>query len=142
MVTKKSTTKRPQKQSEKESKSVNQNKKRNANEQIPPIVPSTPYGVCGERLSAFGGLLALVKFLDLTKFKEVFDALYVSPKREVKLGCYRMILGLLSLLFVGFQRIGHFKYIREDSMLCGILKVTLLPVVSTFWRYLRSLTII
>jgi hypothetical protein len=26
-------------------------------------------------------------------------------------------------------------------MLCGILKVPVLPVVSTFWRYLRSLRI-
>jgi hypothetical protein len=84
----------------------------------------------------------LVKFLDLLKFKEVFEKLYVRPKRKTQLGCYRMVLGLLMLLFIGFQRIGHFKYVREDSMLCGILKVPLLPVVSTFWRYLRSLTII
>ena len=27
------------------------------------ITASTPYGVCGERLSPFGGLLALIKFL-------------------------------------------------------------------------------
>jgi hypothetical protein len=32
------------------------------------ITASTPYGVCGERLSAFGGLLALIKFLDLIGF--------------------------------------------------------------------------
>jgi hypothetical protein len=27
-------------------------------------------------------------------------------------------------------------------MMCGILRVAVLPAVSTFWRYLRSLTII
>ena len=37
------------------------------------INASTSYGVCSERLSPFGGLLALIKFLDLIKFQEVFD---------------------------------------------------------------------
>ncbi len=53
-----------------------------------------------------------------------------------------MVLGLLIMLFVGFQRIGHIKYLRQDSMITGVLKVTSLPAVSTFWRYLQSLRII
>jgi hypothetical protein len=53
-----------------------------------------------------------------------------------------MVLGILMLLFIGFQRLGQFLYIREDSLLCGILKVRRLPVVSTFWRYLRSLGLV
>ena len=32
------------------------------------ITASTPYGVCTERLSPFGGLVALIKFLDLLGF--------------------------------------------------------------------------
>lgn len=142
MVKHKNSKKRSKKQSKKRLKKTKKSKqpgivKRHA----PKIGPNTPHRLCNERLTAFGGLLALVKFLDLIKFQEVFGEFYLSPKRKPKLGCYRMILGLLMMLFIGFQRIGHFKYIREDSMLCGILKVTLLPVVSTFWRYLRSLTI-
>jgi hypothetical protein len=83
-----------------------------------------------------------VKFLDLIQFKEVFEKQYVMPKRKTKLGCYRMVLGILLLIFIGFQRLGHFVHIQRDAMLCGILKVSCLPVVSTFWRYLRSLTIV
>jgi hypothetical protein len=108
----------------------------------PRIGPNTPHDVCSERMTAFGGLLALVKFLDLIMFKDVFEKAYVSPPRRTELGCYRMVLGLLMMLFVGFQRIGHIKYLREDSMIAGILKVARLPAVSTFWRYLRSLKII
>jgi len=106
------------------------------------ITPETPYEDCSERLTAFGGLLALVKFLDLIGFEKQFAAQYVAPKRETKLGGYRMVVGILMLLFIGFQRLGHFAYLRYDAMLCGILRVGGLPVVSTFWRYLRSMGIV
>jgi len=46
------------------------------------------------------------------------------------------------LLFIGFQRLGHFAYVRADPMVCGVLRVARLPAVSTFWRYLMSLTIV
>ena len=106
------------------------------------ITPDTPYGECSERLTAFGGLLAVVKFLDLIGFEKAFEAHYVHPKREPKLGGYRMVLGMLMLLFIGFQRLGHFAYVRTDAMVCGVLRVAVLPAVSTFWRYLSSLGIV
>jgi hypothetical protein len=106
------------------------------------ITAETPYGECSERLTAFGGLLALVKFLDLIQFEGAFGHHYVRPKRVPKLGDYRMVLGLLLLLFIGFQRLGHFAYVRADAMVCGVLRVARLPAVSTFWRYLQALTIV
>jgi len=105
----------------------------------PRLGPDTPYGMCSERLSAFGGLLALEKFLDLVGFSELFDRHYRSPRRKPELGCLRMVKGLLMLLFVGFHRVAHLAHLRQDPMVCGILNVTLLPVVTTFWRYVRSL---
>lgn len=106
------------------------------------ITPDTPYGECSERLTAFGGLLALVKFLDLIGFEKAFAAHYVHPQRQAQLGGYRMVLGMLMLLFIGFQRLGHFAYVRTDAMVCGVLRVGVLPAVSTFWRYLTSLGIV
>ena len=105
------------------------------------IGPDTKYEVCKTRMTAFGGILALIKFLDFVNFKDVFTTHYHSPKRRPRLGCYNMILGVLMLHFVGFSRLGHFAYIRRDSMICGMLNVTVLPAISTFWRYLRSLTL-
>jgi hypothetical protein len=104
------------------------------------IDADTEYEVSKARMTAYGGLLALMKFLDLVEFKEAFDKNYCSPTRKPALGCYRMILGLIGLLFVGFARIGHFYYLRDDEMLCGWFGVPRLPVVSTYWRYLFSLT--
>src|SRR3990172_8544319 len=106
------------------------------------ITAETPYGECSERLTAFGGLLTLVKFLDLIGFEQAFAAHYVHPKRDPKLGGYRRVLGILMRLFIGFQRLGHFAYVRYDAMVCGLLRVAALPAVSTFWRYLRSLSIV
>lgn len=105
------------------------------------INADTKYELCDSRMTAFGGLQALIKFLDLVNFKEVFDQHYCSPSRKPELGCYKMILGFLLLLFIGFARIGHILYIREDPLICGILEVKILPAISTFWRYLKSLGI-
>ncbi len=46
------------------------------------ITAQTPYGECSERLTAFGGLLALVKFLDLLGFENLYEKHYVHPKRR------------------------------------------------------------
>jgi hypothetical protein len=105
------------------------------------INASTKYETCSEQLSPFGGLLALIKFLDLIKFEEIFDHIYQSPQRKPKLGHYRMVVGILILLFIGFNRLWHFTYIRLDAMVCGFFRITCLPVASTFWRYVDSLGI-
>jgi hypothetical protein len=52
-----------------------------------------------------------------------------------------MMVGILMLLFIGFNRIWHFVYVRLDAMLCGFFKLTRLPAASTFWRYVDSLGI-
>jgi hypothetical protein len=105
------------------------------------INASTPYETCTEQLSPFGGLLPLIKFFDLVDFKQIFNSGYIAPRREPKLGHYRMVAGLLMLLFIGFNRIWHFTYIRLDAMLCGFFRLTKLPVASTFWRYVDSMGI-
>ena len=52
-----------------------------------------------------------------------------------------MVVGILMLLFIGFNRIRHFVYIRLDAMLCGFFRVVRLPAASTYWRYVDSLGI-
>lgn len=141
MVKGKSTARQARKQAKRARREATRRKRqaKAAKFRAPHIGPNTPYGKCTERLSAFGGLLALSKFLDLIQFQDVFNEHYRSPKRRPTLGCYRMVLGLLMLLFVGFQRLGHFTYVREDPMMCGLLRVDRLPAVTTFWRYVQSL---
>jgi hypothetical protein len=56
------------------------------------IGASTAYGFCRERLSPFGGLLGLVKFLDLVRFQEIFEGFYKPPERLPEMGHYPMVL--------------------------------------------------
>jgi hypothetical protein len=105
------------------------------------IDASTSYETCTEQLSPFGGLLAMIKFLDLIRFHDIFQFAYNAPERKPKLGDYFMVIGILMLLFIGFNRLWHFVYIRLDAMLCGFFRLTPLPAASTFWRYVDSLGI-
>ncbi|MFC1877009.1 hypothetical protein ACFL2E_07045 [Thermodesulfobacteriota bacterium] len=105
------------------------------------INASTPFETCTEQLSPFGGLLTLIKFFDLVNFHKIFDSAYQPTSREPRLGHYSMMVGILMLLFIGFNRIWHFVYIRLDAMLCGFFNVIRLPAASTFWRYVDNLGI-
>jgi hypothetical protein len=130
-------------------KSLKSNSRRNCNNKgfsenrarATKINASTAYDTCTERLSPFGGLLAMIKFLDLIEFKQIFNSAYLAPNRNPKLGHYRMVLGLLMLLFIGFNRLWHFTYIRLDAMMCGFFRLDRLPVASTFWRYVDNMGI-
>ena len=83
------------------------------------IDASTIFETCTEQISPFGGLLGLIKFLDLIKLEEVFDHLYIAPHRKVRLGNHRMVIGIIMLLFIGFNRLWHFTYIRLGAIICG-----------------------
>ncbi len=74
-------------------------------------------------------------------FEEIFDHHYIKPRRKIKLGNYRMVVGFLMLLFIGFNRLWHFTYIRLDAMISGFFQLTRLPVASTFWSYVNRLGI-
>jgi len=105
------------------------------------IGSSTAYGYGRERLSPFGGLLGLVKFLDLVKFKEIFEGFYKGPERMPEMGHGNMVCGILLLLFIGFTRVWHFLDLQFDRVVCGIFNRVKLPYVTTYWRYVDSLGI-
>ena len=52
---------------------------------------STPYDYYSERLSPFGGLLGLVKLMELIRFKEIFEGLYNPPSRPPAMGHHSMV---------------------------------------------------
>jgi hypothetical protein len=52
---------------------------------------------------------------------------------------YRFVLGIVLDLYIGFPRLNQLRFIARDPILTGILKVTKLPVQSTFWRFVNAL---
>jgi hypothetical protein len=73
------------------------------------ITPDTRYDECSERLTAFGGLLALVKFLDLIGFEIVFAEHYRAPQRKTQLEHHRMISGISDVVVHWFPTAGPFR---------------------------------
>jgi hypothetical protein len=67
-------------------------------------------------------------------FEEIFNSVYRGPDRAPKLRHCQMGVGILALLFTGFNRLWHLVYIRLDAMVCGFFQLTRLPAASTFWR--------
>ena len=72
------------------------------------IRPSTAYACCRERLSPFGGLLGLVKFLDLVKFKEIFEGFYRPPERMPEMGITPWFTGSCCFYSSGSRGYGIF----------------------------------
>jgi hypothetical protein len=52
---------------------------------------------------------------------------------------YRFVLGMVLVLYVGFSRLNHLRFVEREPMLTGILKVLRMPPQCTFWRFLASL---
>jgi Transposase DDE domain group 1 len=52
---------------------------------------------------------------------------------------YQFLLGMVLAIYVGFSRLNHLRFVAQDPMLTGVLKVGQLPLQSTFWRFLASL---
>ncbi|MGD9159993.1 MAG: hypothetical protein PVG39_16380 [Desulfobacteraceae bacterium] len=71
------------------------------------INASTVYETCTEQLSPFGRLLGLIEFEEVSKNE------YIEPNRKTKLGNYHMVVGMLMLLFIGFNRLWHFTWKRR-----------------------------
>lgn len=99
------------------------------------IKASTAYGTCTERLSPFGGLLALIKFLDLMKFEEIFDHTYRVPTRRPKLGHYldgclyldatvHRVQPIVAFYIYSFGRHG-LRIFSAHSLACGQYLLTL-----------------
>ncbi|MCC7211368.1 MAG: hypothetical protein E3K40_00295 [Candidatus Brocadia sp.] len=102
---------------------------------------STAYRYCSVRPSPFGGLLGLVKFMELIRFQEIFEGWYTPPSRTPEMGHHKMAYGIIMLLFIGFNRVRLFLYIQTDAMLCSRFQVVKLLFVTTYWRYVNSLGI-
>ena len=54
---------------------------------------------------------------------------------------YQFLLGMVLSIYVGFARLNQIRFVAQDPMLAGILKVNGLPGQSVFWRFLASLNL-
>jgi len=103
------------------------------------INASTPYDFNGKNLTPYGGLLPVVTMLEKLGFQSLVEEAVTSKRTPRAMDLYRFVLGIVLGLYIGFPRLNQVRFIARDPILTGILKVTKLPVQSTFWRFVNAL---
>src|SRR6202453_4785571 len=103
------------------------------------INASTPYDFNGKNLTPYGGLLPVITMLEKLGFQALVEQAVTSKRISRAMDLYRFVLGIVLGLYIGFPRLNQLRFIARDPILTGILKVTKLPVQSTFWRFVNAL---
>src|SRR5438034_6009851 len=103
------------------------------------INASTPYDFNGKNLTPYGGLLPVITMLEKLGFQSLVEQTVTSKRIPRAMDLYRFVLGIVLGLYIGFSRLNQLRFIARDPILTGILKVTKLPVQSTFWRFVNAL---
>jgi hypothetical protein len=103
------------------------------------INASTHYDFSGKNLTPYGGLLPVITMLEKLGFQSLVEQTVTSKRIPRAMDLYRFLLGIVLGLYIGFPRLNQLRFIARDPILTGILKVTKLPVQSTFWRFLNAL---
>jgi stalled ribosome alternative rescue factor ArfA len=102
------------------------------------INASTRYDFNGKNLTPYGGLLPVVTMLEKLGFQSLVEQTLTSKRIPRAMDLYRFVLGIVLGLYIGFPRLNQLRFIARDPILTGILKVTKLPVQSTFWRFVNA----
>src|SRR5882724_8744906 len=120
--------------------------RRRANQGVRDVIPepnkinaSTPYDFNGRNLTPYGGLLPVITMLEKLGFQSLVEQTVTSKRMPRAMDLYRFVLGIVLGLYIGFSRLNQLRFIARDPILTGILKVTKLPVQSTFWRFVNAL---
>jgi len=103
------------------------------------INASTHYDFTGKNLTPYGGLLPVITMLEKLGFQSLVEGTLTSKRIPRAMDLYRFVLGIVLGLYIGFPRLHQLRFIARDPILTGILKVTKLPVQSTFWRFVNGL---
>src|SRR5258708_13002165 len=77
--------------------------------------------------------------LEKLGFQMLVEQTLTSKRIPRAMDLYGFVLGIVLGLYIGFPRLNQLRFIARDPILTGILKVTKLPVQSTFWRFVNAL---
>ena len=103
------------------------------------IGASTPYDFTAKNLTPYGGLLPIATMLEKIGFQQIVEKTLTVARITKVMPAYQFILAIVMGIYVGFTRLNQLRYIAQDPLISGILKVLNLPPQSTFWRFLNDL---
>jgi len=103
------------------------------------IGASTPYDFDARNLTAYGGLLPVATMLENLGFQQVVEETLTVKRATRAMPMCQFVLAMVLAIYVGFSRLHHLRFVTQEPMLTGILKVARLPPQCTFWRFMASL---
>ena len=103
------------------------------------IGASTPYDFESKNLTAYGGLLPVATLLEKLEFQKLVEETLTVKRHTTAMTMYQFVLAMMLACYVGFSRLFHMRFLEQEPMLTGILRVLRLPPQCTFWRFLASL---
>jgi hypothetical protein len=105
------------------------------------IAASTHFDFQGKNLTPYGGLFPVATMLERLGFEKLVNEILTVTRIPRVMTIYQFVLGMVLAIYVGFARLNHLRFVAQDPMLTGILKVSRLPGQSVFWRFLASLNL-
>jgi Transposase DDE domain group 1 len=105
------------------------------------IAASTHFDFQGKNLTPYGGLFPVATMLEKLGLQKLVEETLTIKRIPRAMTIYQFVLGMVLAIYVGFARLNHIRFVAQDPMLTGILKVSGLPGQSTFWRFLASLNL-
>jgi Transposase DDE domain group 1 len=100
---------------------------------------STPFDFQGKNLTPYGGLFPVATLLEKLGFQKLIEETLTVRRIPRFMPMYEFVLAIVLSIYIGFFRLSHIRFVANDPMLTGILKVAKLPPQCTFWRFLASL---
>src|SRR5580693_2488699 len=105
------------------------------------IAASTHFDFQAKNLTPYGGLFPVGTKLERLGFEKLVNETLTVRRIPRVMTIYQFVLGMVLAIYVGFARLNHLRFVAQDPMLTGILKVSGLPGQSVFWRFLASLNL-
>ena len=101
------------------------------------IKASTEFNFTGKKMTPFGGMFAVSSLVEKIQLDKLIEStLTVTRKTEYE--PHKYILAIIYMLYMGYERLAHFMYLHQDSFFIRILGLTVLPVQTTFWRFMNK----
>jgi Transposase DDE domain group 1 len=103
------------------------------------IAASTSFDFEGKNLTPYGGLFPVATMLEKLGFQKLVEDTLRVKRIPRFMTIYQFVLAMVLAIYIGFSRLNHIRFVANDPMLTGVLKVANLPGQSVFWRFSASL---
>jgi hypothetical protein len=103
------------------------------------IAASTSFDFDGKNLTPYGGLFPVATMLEKLGFQKLVEETLRVKRIPRVMTIYQFVLAMVLAIYLGFSRLNHIRFVANDPMLIGVLKVPSLPGQSVFWRFCASL---